>query len=240
MWPLFAHYRSQRPVYALDLPGYGVSARSDRTYSPELFTEAVLALLQRLDEPADVVALSLSSEFAARAARRAPDRVRSLTLISPTGFSSSTGSDGGDTSSGFGDTVHSVLAFPLWARPLFDLLTTRASIKYYLQKSFVGAVPEDMIDYAYATAHQPGAEHAPLYFLSGKLFTPRVRTAIYDDVTQPTLVLYDQDPYVGFGALSPFVAVHENWQAQRVTPTLGLPHFERLEATTELLDRFWG
>lgn len=240
MSPLFRHYLGRRPVYALDLPGYGFSERSDRVYTPRLFTDAILAALRRIGEPADVVALSLSAEFAARAATLAPDAIRSLTLISPTGFRSSPQTDIAPKGADLGDVVHSLLAFPLWARPLFDLLTTRGSIRYYLNKSFVGSVPQGMVDYAYATAHQPGAEHAPLYFLSGKLFTRGVRREIYDRVTQPTLVLYDQDPYVSFEALPDFVAAHANWRAQRIHPTLGLPHFEEPDETTQALDAFWG
>jgi pimeloyl-ACP methyl ester carboxylesterase len=33
MTPLFEHYRNTRPVYALDLPGFGFSERSNREYS---------------------------------------------------------------------------------------------------------------------------------------------------------------------------------------------------------------
>ena len=33
MGPLFRHYRGQRPVFALDLPGYGFSNRMKRAYS---------------------------------------------------------------------------------------------------------------------------------------------------------------------------------------------------------------
>ena len=74
-------------MYALELPGFGFSNRADRVYTPELFTGAVLEFLQtQVGRAADVVALSLSSEFAARAARQAPERFRSLTFISPTGL----------------------------------------------------------------------------------------------------------------------------------------------------------
>lgn len=84
MKPLFGHYRHQRPVYALDMPGYGFSDRADRTYTPEFFAQTILAFLtQVVGEPADVVALSLSSEFVARTAVAAPAQFRSLTLISP-------------------------------------------------------------------------------------------------------------------------------------------------------------
>ena len=40
-----------------------------------------------MNEPADIIALSLGSEFAAKAALEAPELVHSLTLISPSGFS---------------------------------------------------------------------------------------------------------------------------------------------------------
>jgi pimeloyl-ACP methyl ester carboxylesterase len=233
MRPLFRHYQARRPVYAIDLPGYGFSERSARAYDPELFTDALLGLLQtEVDDPADVVALSLSCEYAARATLRAPDCVRSLTFISPTGF--------GREHAGGSPGVHAALAFPLWARPLFDLLTTRPSIEFYLKKSFEGAVPPGIADYAYATAHQPGAHHAPLYFLSGLLFTPRVMAEVYDQLEVPTLVLYDEDPYVTFEKLPRFLAQNKNWQAERVPGTRGLPHFERLPETIAALQGFWG
>jgi len=88
MRPLFLHYYNQRPVYALDLPGFGFSSREKRAYSPLIYITAILDFIEtQVGEPADVVALSLSSEFAARAALARPDWFNSLVLISPTGFS---------------------------------------------------------------------------------------------------------------------------------------------------------
>lgn len=238
MRPLFRAYRGKRPVYALDMPGYGFSERANRRYTPDLFIQAILALLDRIEQPADIVALSLSSEMAAQAALRAPDHVRSLTMISPTGFRDRAQPSGEEVNGGRGERVHRFLAFPLWARPLFDLLATRASIKFYLQKSFVGPVPQDMVDYAYATAHQPGAQHAPLAFISGMLFTPHVRQRVYDNLALPVLVIYDRDPYVDFEMLASYSSSRANWQARRISPTYGLPHFERLDETTQALDQF--
>lgn len=241
MRPLFLHYRGRRPIQALDLPGFGFSARIDTDYTPDLFVQAVLAGLQQFDgTPADVIALSLGSEFAAEAARRRPDLVHSLTLISPTGLSGQTQLEDPASKQERASKIHRLLSTPLWARPLYDLLTTRMGLKYYLQKSFVGAVPPDLIDYAYATAHRPGAEHAPLAFVSGKLFTPRALQTIYHQVTTPTLVIYDRDPYVDFDLLPELLRQNTAWRAERITPTLGLPHFERLEETTQAIDRFWA
>src|SRR5437870_2223308 len=61
MMPIFERYRTRRPVYALDLPGFGFSDRSNRAYSPRLYTDAIIDFLQtQVGEPADVVALSIS------------------------------------------------------------------------------------------------------------------------------------------------------------------------------------
>ncbi|MGE5154446.1 MAG: alpha/beta fold hydrolase [Bdellovibrio bacteriovorus] len=236
MRPLFDHYRGSRPVLVPDLPGFGFSERSDRRYSPELFQEALKGLLREVvREPADVVAFSLSAEFAAAVAQSAPELVRSLVLISPTGFSTRT-MPGGKT----GERVHGVLSLPGLSQGLFAALTSRPSIRYFLRLSFVGPVPPEMIDYAHATAHQPGARYAPLYFLSGQLFTQDATARLYAGVTQPVLVLHDRDPNINFELLPEFVRDRPWWRVERITPTQGLPHWERPVETTAAMDRFWS
>ncbi|MDX1664863.1 MAG: alpha/beta fold hydrolase [Candidatus Promineifilaceae bacterium] len=235
--PLFEHYRGQQPVYALDLPGFGLSERSDRHYSPQMYAAAIRDFLEKIvEEPADVVALSLSSEFAARAALENPHLFRSLTLISPTGFSEKESEANGAPS----EELHRLFSFPLWSRPLFDLISSRPSINYFLQKSFHGSADEDMAAYGYLSAHQPGAHHAPLYFISGRLHTPQVQEKLYERLALPVLVLYDEDPYTAFGALPDLLLAHPNWSAVRVRPTRGLPHFEQLETVARVLDNFWN
>lgn len=246
MRPLFEAYRRQRPVYALDLPGFGFSERGDRDYTPALFAAAISDLLTgevREAGPVDLVALSLGSEFAALVARALPEWVRTLTLISPSGL----GYQGGPLTEveraereRTSDRLLSSFAFPLWSQPFYDLLVTPPSIRYFLQKSFVGAPDDGLAAYDYATSHQPGARHAPLHFISGKLFTRDILPTTYARVDQPTLVLYDQDGFVSFGQLPELLKRRPNWHAVRITPTLGLPHFEQRERTIAALDQFWG
>jgi pimeloyl-ACP methyl ester carboxylesterase len=242
MRPIFEHYRTLRPVYALDLPGFGFSERTNKTYTRDTYKDAILDLLsERVGEPADVIALSLSSEFAARAALERPDLFHSLTLISPSGFtdrekrSSQSASD-----VGLSDLVHGYLSFPLWGQAVYDLLATRASIRWFLKKSFNGPVDEGMVAYDYLTTHQPGARHAPLYFVSGKLFTPSIREAAYERLEMPVLVLYDQDYFVRFETLPTTLERCPNWRAERISPTYGLPHFEKMPQVARALDSFWG
>jgi pimeloyl-ACP methyl ester carboxylesterase len=242
MRPLFQHYRGQRPVYALDFPGFGFSARPNTQYKPDTFVDAILTLLTNLEGgPADVVALSLGSEFAAEAARRRPELFHSLAVLSPTGMyqRSSARSSQSAGNEGYDKWLYPLLSLRLWARPFYDLLTVRRSLTYFLQRSFVGAVPDGMVDYAYSTSHQPGAEHAPLYFVSGKLFTPDAVDRIYRHVTTPSLAIYDQDSFVSFDRLPQLVATNNAWRSVRIAPTLGMPHWEKLEETTAALDNFW-
>jgi pimeloyl-ACP methyl ester carboxylesterase len=234
MRPLFEQYRGKRPVYALDLPGFGFSERADREYTPTLYKEAILDLLRmKVGEPADVVALSLGSEFAAMAALEQPDLFHTLTLISPTGFSERSGPPKND----------GLLAFlrnPLWSQAVFDLLVTKGSIQYFLQMSFAGVVDPGLAAYDYLTTHQPGARHAPLHFVSGQLFTPTVRVEVYEKLTLPVLVIHDRDGFVRFDHLPATLRACPNWQAKLIVPTKGLPQFEKLTETTAALDEFWG
>jgi pimeloyl-ACP methyl ester carboxylesterase len=243
MRPLFNHFRAERPVYALDLPGFGFSERADRPYSPHLYAQAILDFLStQVRQPADVIALSLGSEFVARAAMQLPGIFRTVTMISPSGFTlrpnavSSQGASKNQTS----NLAYNLFSFPLWSQAFYDLLATRPSINYFLKQSFVGSVFPALADYSYASAHQPGARFAPLFFVSGKLFTPDIRETIYDTLKMPVLVIYDRDPYVRFDALESFVQARANWYTSRIAPSRGLPQFEHLPDTVQTLADFWA
>lgn len=235
--PLFDHYRQERPVYSLDLPGFGFSERSgERPYLPELYTQAIIEMVStQIGTAVDVVALSLTSEFVARAALQRPDLFHSLTLVSPTGFQ-----EGQAEKSYPGPALYRFFSLPILSQGVYTLLTKRPVIRYYSNQSFKREAADEFVDYAYATSHQHGARHAPLYFLSTQLFTFDILPSVYANLTMPVLVLFDEDPNVTFENLSGFVASRANWKAERVAPSCGLPHWEVLGETTAVLDRFWA
>ena len=236
MKPLFEQYRTTRRVYAPELPGFGHSDRSDRPYSPELYANAINAFLTNVVQaPADVVAFSLSSEFAARAALAAPERFKTLALLSPTGFSERRLPSGG-----VGKAMHGFFTLPGLGQGLYGLLTKRPSIRHFLRRSYVDEPPEELVDYAYATSHQPGARHAPYRFLAGQLFTRDAVETLYRRLELPVLVIYDRDANVSFELLSDVLATRPNWRAVKVQPTLGIPQWERPEDCFAALDAFWG
>jgi len=243
MRPLFEHYRLTRPVYALELPGFGFSERPNRSYTPQYFAEAILDFLEtQVGEAVDVIAMSLSCEFAARAAVALPDCFLSLTFISPTGLGEGPGGASlqlikpGRTS----EKVYGILSNPIWSQAAFDLMSVRISLAHLYRLYFVNPVSPDLVDYAYATTHQPGAKNVPLAAMSGRLSTADIRYRFYDRIQVPVLALFDRDPFARFDMLPYLLGSNLHWQEVRIVPSLGMPHFEKLLETVDALDGFWG
>ncbi len=236
MKPVWDMYAGSRPLYALEWPGFGSSDRPNVQYTPDLMSQALLALINQLGTEVDVVALSLGSEFAARAALTEP-RIKTLALISPSGFGTPAGASQEASERDGGNSLYGFLA--AIGDPLFGLLSTRVLLKFFLDRSFRGPVPSDVVDYAEETTRQPGAKFAPIYFVSGRLFTRNAYVLLYDKLTIPVLVLYDQDGFVSFDSLSSF-AQKPNASVVRIPETHGLPHFEKPQEVMAALNTFWS
>lgn len=234
--PFFTQLRLDRPLYAPDLPGFGRSERRDRAYKPEFFATVLLEMIDAIGEaPVDVVALSTTGEFAARAALEAPEKISSLVLVSPTGLMRRK-----DAPSGVGPKVHRFFRLPAVGSTIYRLLRQRRSIRFFLDKAFEDDAPQAMVDYACATTRMPGASYAPFYFLSGQMFSHDAVGELYLPLQQPVLVLYDEDPNIGFAYLDEVLEARPNWQATRIPGTHGLPHFEKPGETQEALEAFWS
>ena len=234
MRPLFEYFRDKRPVWAPDLPGFGLSDRPDVRYSSALYARWLAEWLDSLPAPADIVALSLTSEFMARAILEQGTRVRSLSLISPTGMSNRMPRSLSD-----GSPIDRLLGSRWVGQPLFRALTSRPSIRWFLGQAFVGATPEYLVQYACKTTRQPGAHYAPLKFLTFNLFTEQAISRLYSRLKIPCLVLFDQDPNISFERLPELTEVYSNWAAKQLSPSLGLPHWELTHDTINALEDFW-
>ena len=240
--PLHEHYRARRVVYSPDLPGFGFSERSDRDYSPRLMTDAVLAMTEEIGRrhgrtPIDALALSLSCEFLARAANEAPERFRSLALVSPTGFDRRAPWTGPPGSHRGMDWLHDLFTVKLWSRGFYDLLTSRPSVRFFLNKTWGSKhIDEGLLEYDLLTARQPGACHAPYRFVSGFLFSADI-TRVYESLTLPVWMTHgvrgDFTDYHGKRAF----ADRRNWSFD-VFETGALPHFEVLETFVAKYDAF--
>jgi len=229
--PIFEEMVKTHHVYAVDLPGFGFSDRSDRAYSPRLYTDAIHDMLGRIAEdhgavPIDALAISLGSEFLARAAAEAPDRFRTLALVSPTGFSSRSGHFGRKRKTREVPGLYAFFTFPLWSDAIFKALTSKKSIRFFLRKTFGSdGYDRGLFAYDYLTTHQPGAKNAPYAFVSGKLFSADVRD-LYGRLTLPVwMTCATKGDFADFSHAD-WARARPNWTVETFE-TGALPHFER-------------
>ncbi len=231
--PLHDHFERTRTVFSIDLPGYGLSDRSDRAYTPRVMTDALhaaTALIRQLTgaPSVDALAVSLSSEFLARAATEAPAHFRSVALVSPTGLGRKDKRRGPEGSTLAMPWLLSALRGPGWGSFLFKGLTRPGVIRFFLNKTWGSKdIDEQMWRLAVANAQQPGAEHAPLHFISGGLFSRDIQN-VYESLHQPTWMSHGVRGDFTDYAQKTLVAGKPNWRIT-VFQTGALPYFEQTE-----------
>ena len=228
--PLHEHYRATRTVFSVDLPGYGFSERSDRNYTPRLMTDALHATIVQIrtrcgSVPVDALACSLSCEFLARAATEAPAVFRSMALVSPTGFRRGRELRAAPGSTRAMPWLHRALRGPGWGGVLFRALTRPGVIRYFLERTWgSSAIDETLWRYDVLTTRMPGAEHAPLHFLSGGLFSADIQD-VYEKLALPVWMSHGvRGDFTDYGGKS-IVADRPNWTFT-VFPTGAMPYFE--------------
>jgi hypothetical protein len=240
--PLYEHYRKTRTVYALELPGFGHSQRGKRIYTIRMMTDAIHKIVETIRKdhgpaPIDVVGLSLSCEFLARAITENPLAYRSAALISPTGFSTAPKASRWRDGTRGKPWLHALFERPLWSRGFFRLLTSRRGIAFFLKKTW-GSDNFDrgLADYDYLTTHQEGAQHAPYYFVSGFLFSEDVMR-IYHSLTLPVWMAHGmRGDFVNYKNKK-LVEGRANWTID-VFDTGAMPHFEATDKFVAAYDTF--
>jgi len=244
MRPLHEHYLATRTVFSIDLPGYGFADRSDRDYTPRLMTDAIHAVTEEIRArcgplPIDALALSLSCEYLARAVAEASGRYRTAALVSPTGFRGLRPWRGAPGSTRGQRWLYTALRGPGagWGGSVFRALTRPGVIRYFLRRTW-GSKQIDEVLWAYdvLTTKSPGAEHAPLHFLSANLFSADIHT-VYEQLELPVWMSHgvrgDFTDYRG----KVIVENRVNWQFS-VFSTGALPYFEVTSDFCSAYDQF--
>jgi pimeloyl-ACP methyl ester carboxylesterase len=240
--PLFEQWVRARTVFAIDLPGFGDSDRSDRAYTPRLMTDALHAANEHIrrccgERPVDALAVSTGCEFLARAASEQPAHWDHLALVSLTGLRGSKPRRGAPGASLYMPWFHRLLSAPLWSEALFRGLTRPGVVRYFLEKTWgAKAIDERMWAEAVEATRVPGARFAPLHFLSGGLFSADI-LSVYESLTQPVWASHgtrgDFTDYRGKSALQ----ARPNWRFT-VFESGALPYFEYPAAFNTELDKF--
>jgi pimeloyl-ACP methyl ester carboxylesterase len=155
------HLAEEYHVIVPDLPGFGHSDRPPLLYSTTLYINFVEdAMMELSDDDPIVVGSSLTGAYVAQAARDVP--TRSLVLVCPT-----------DTTMGDQQVwLRAVLRSPVVGQGLFNLIASKPSIRYFNTDHGYyddATMTDEIVDYEWQTAHQPGARFAPASFVSGFL-----------------------------------------------------------------------
>ncbi|MFB6161894.1 MAG: alpha/beta fold hydrolase [Halococcoides sp.] len=176
-----AELATDHHVIAPDLLGFGRSDRPRIDYSAALYGDLVASVLADADDPT-VVTSSLSAAYAATAAEGVD--IEELIAICPT--------DRTMALSAAGPLVRS----PIVGRSIFNLLASRASIRYFYADHGVAdpaAIDSLRIDYDWQTAHQPGARWAPAAFLAGSLQPDRSLEELFAGLDAPVRLLWGRE-----------------------------------------------
>jgi pimeloyl-ACP methyl ester carboxylesterase len=170
-------------VYALDLPGFGLSDRPAIDYSARTYSDLLHDfLVEVVGQPATLLASGLSCNYAVTIATHHPKLCSRLVLIAPYALSGA---------ARVPDTLSWLAAFPPVAFILYPLLCGRQALRGFLAARHhlnIRAVASSEIDQLYTATHQFGAEHAPLALMSGKLDSDVARE--FATLVQPTLIIW--------------------------------------------------
>ena len=229
--PIFNTLATEHTVYAMELPGFELGERKARKYTVGLYHDAILEMAAHICEVSqrhsiDALALSLSCEFLARAAHSEPSLFRSLAFVSPTGFQ--TGGDELRSAPGRTKKVYGlepVLRLPGLSDLLYKLISSRKSVRFFLERTFGTAnIDEGLFRYSYLSTFVSGAKHAPLAFLSGKLFSNDIRN-VYEALDLPIWLCHGvRGAFSDFSA-SGWTYTLPNWTLD-IFETGALPQFE--------------
>lgn len=240
--PLFDAYKQKRSTYAIDLPGFGHSERSDRTYAQDLMVNAILAVVEQIRKnhpghAVDLLSVSLAGEFAAKVAVAAPESIRTLALVSPTGFAKITATHGPPDADLGKPRVHRIISLPGLGQSLYWLLTIRPSIRFFLKKTWGrDQIDEEMFEHAVRLSRTPRAHRAPLYFVAGYLFSADIRS-VFKAVNKPVWMSHGvRGDFIDF-TQTDGITEKPNWTVTQFD-TGALSYFEVPQQFIETYDEF--
>ena len=249
MRPLFESLAEVRCAVALDWLGFGESERPERTFTAETYKTVLRTVVSGLERQSkdetvagglsgrgiDVVAGSLAAQYVAIAAGREPERFGRLVFISPTGL--------GRHPPAFGLTAKTsgvTLRLPGLGRRVFDGITSRKGIRRSLENLFADSarIPGEYERYAWASARQPGAHHAPLNHLAGLLDDPAAPEA-FRALDRPTLMIFGGRARLSNSAAWFELARSNRNVTVRLVPEAGdLPQLEQPERTAAMVSKW--
>lgn len=215
-------------IYALDLLGWGHSARPAITYDAALYVRQIEDFLHDVvRQPALLLASGTSAAYAVQVAADQPRLVSTLGLVCPLGLGLHAGlPDARDA------LLHRLLRLPLLGRAALNVTSSRAAITSHLRDDVYAAserVDAGLVERHHRSSHQPGAQRALAAFMAGYL--DHDVSALLPRLTRPVWLAW------GRQAKSPAIDRSDQWLKDLPHAVLDvfdgtgtLPHAEAPEA----------
>lgn len=208
-----------------DWLGWGDSERSNQRYTAQLYIDLLGRFLEEVvGERAVLVAPHRAAAYAVEAALNAPELVAALALVGPQGIGTEVTDERSDP------VIHALLRAPVLGRSALNLVTGERAIENHLRReTLFGAegLGEAMIEQLYRASHLPGASHALIDSLCGRL-GHRLQVGFGERVNQPVWLAW------GRQATNPPLENADLWLQEVSNADLdvfdgcrNLPHVER-------------
>ena len=220
-------------VYVVDLLGFGRSAKEERRYTQDLYVEQLSDFLGEVSGEASLVANGLSAAYAIRLAAERPKEVKSLVLISPTGYERLARPQ----------NEARVEAFErfsgLTGNLLYAALLDEGTQRYFLIDAYIGResfTPDVLATYD-RNLKVENAKWAVLSFVSGNM--DQDVSALWPEVTQPALILWGTAAETTpIGGAEDFLRARPSTEFIPLTGAKLLPNEDRAEAFNEIVRGF--
>lgn len=220
-------------VYVVDLLGFGRSAKEERRYTQDLYVEQLSSFLEEVSGEASLVANGLSAAYAIRLAAEQPEEVKSLVLISPTGYERLARPQ----------NEARVGAFErfsgLTGNLLYAALLDEGTQRYFLIDAYIGResfTPDVLATYD-RNLKVENAKWAVLSFISGNM--DQDVSALWPEVTQPALILWGTAAQTTpIGDAEDFLRARPSTEFIPLTDAKLLPNEDRAEAFNEIVRGF--